>query len=405
MTPARTARPATTYRRVPRTPALDGLRALAIAAVALFHFPTRSVFMGGLFGVGLFFVLSGFLVTPILAAEHSREGRIRFGRYLRRRAWRLLPALGAFVLVVVVMTALFGRTGWFGSNPFGPPHAPGRPASVSESVGGAAAALSYVYNFFLAMGVHMPLQFGHLWTLAVEGQFYVLWALLASWLLKRGPKVLIAATVALIALSAAVPFIIWDPHGRHNWIYFGTTPRIQQLLSGALLAELWSLGVLRRIPRWVLRAAALAGTGAMFYLVFGVANDTFKYLGALTAVAGAGFVIVAHLIDDRGRSVTRAVLGSRPLVWLGQRSYAVYLWHWPMAIWTNELPRVIGVPLGLGASLAAAEMSWRLVEAPASRLAHRREERRRAEREQVEQGQAERGRSGRGRAEMAEARP
>ncbi len=370
----RTARPAPTYRRVPPTPALDGLRALAIAAVALFHFPTRSVFMGGLFGVGLFFVLSGFLVTPILAAEHSREGRIRFGRYLRKRAWRLLPALGVFVLIVVMMTALFGGAGWFTSNPFGPPHAAGPPTPVSESVEGAAAALGYVYNFFLAMNVHLPLQFGHLWTLAVEGQFYVFWALLAAWLLKRGPKVLVAVTVTLIAASAVVPFIIWDQHGRHNWIYFGTVPRIQQLLAGALLAELWSLGILSRIPRWAVRAAAFAGAGAMFYLVFAVANTTFKYLGALTAVAGAGFVIVAHLVDDRGRSITRAALGSRPLVWLGQRSYAVYLWHWPMAIWTNELPRTVGVPLGLVGTLAVAELSWRLVEAPASRLARRRAE-------------------------------
>lgn len=372
--PPRTARSGPAYRRVPRTPALDGLRALAILAVALFHFPTRSVFKGGLFGVGLFFVLSGFLVTPILAAEHGREGRIDFRAYLRKRAWRLVPALAAFLAVLVVMTAAFGHTTWFASNPFGPPRAPGRPILVSESVGAAAAALGYIYNFFLAMNVHMPLPFGHLWTLAVEGQFYVGWALLMSWLLKRGPKVMIGATVALIGLSAAVPFIIWDPAGRHDWIYFGTTPRIQQLLAGALLAELWSLGVLQRIPRWVVRVAAFAGAGAMGYLVFAVANTSFKYLGALTVVAAAGFLVVAHLVDDRGRSVSRALLGSRPLVWLGQRSYAVYLWHWPFALWTNELPRTIGVPLGLVGSVAAAELSWRLVEAPASRFARRRAE-------------------------------
>lgn len=374
-TPSRgTDRPAPRYRRVPRTPALDGLRALAIAAVALFHFPTRSLFMGGLFGVGLFFVLSGFLVTPILASEHGREGRIRLGRYLTRRAWRLLPALLAFLVVMVAMTAVFGQSGWFTSNPFGAPHAPGRPIPLTQAAAGAAAALGYFYNFFLAFGIRMPLPFGHLWTLAVEGQFYVAWALLTSWLLKRGPKVLVAATVALIGASAAVPFIIWNPHDRHNWIYFGTTPRVQQLLAGALLAELWSLGLLQRVPRWVVRAAALGGTGVMFYLVFGVANDRFKYLGALTVVALAGLAIVAHLVDDRGRSLARTLLGSRPLVWLGQRSYAVYLWHWPFAIWTNELPRVAGVPLGLGCSLAAAELSWRLVEAPAARLARRRAE-------------------------------
>ena len=363
------------YRRVPRTPALDGLRALAIAAVALFHYPTHLVFKGGLFGVGLFFVLSGFLVTPILASEYGREGRIRMGRYLSRRAWRLLPALGAFLVVVVAVAVPFGRTGWFASTPFGPPHAPGPPVGLGPLVGGAAASLGYVYNLLLAHNLHMPQPFGHLWTLSVEGQFYVGWALLMAWLLRRGPKVMVGVTVTLIALSAAAPFLAWTPAGRHNWIYFATIPRIQQLLAGALLAELWSLGVLQKVPRLLVRAAGVAGAGAMAYMVLEVGNDGFKYVGALTAVAAAGFVIVANLVDDRGGSWTRSLLGTRPLVWLGQRSYAVYLWHWPLALWTNELPHRVGVPLGLGATLVAAELSWRLVEAPAARLARRRQQR------------------------------
>lgn len=360
------------YRRVPRTPALDGLRALAIAAVALFHYPTHLLFKGGLFGVGVFFVLSGFLVTPILASEHSREGRIRFGRYLSRRAWRLLPALVALLTVLVVMDALAGNTGWFASGPFGPPHAPGRPVGLGPMLAGTAAALGYVYNIFLAHSVHLPQPLGHLWTLSVEGQFYIGWALLMAWLLRRGPRVMITVTTVLIAVSAAAPFLEWTPAGRHNWIYFSTIPRIQQLLAGALLAELWSLGLLQKVPRLVVRVAALAGAGALFYMVLEVGNDEFKYVGALTAVAAAGFVIVANLVDDRGGSWTRSLLGSRPLVWLGQRSYAVYLWHWPLALWTNELPHSIGVPLGLGLTLVAAELSWRLVETPAARLARRR---------------------------------
>lgn len=362
----------TRYRRVPRTPALDGLRALAIAAVALFHYPTRPVFKGGLFGVGLFFVLSGFLVTPILATEYAREGRIRMGPYLSRRAWRLLPALLAFVVIVVAMTAAFGHTGWFGSSPFGAPDAPGGPVSFARTVGAAFAALGYVYNFLLAHSVHMPQPFGHLWTLSVEGQFYVGWALLMAWLLRRGPRTVIAVTAGLIGVSAAIPFVVWSRGGHHNWIYFSTFPRIQQLLAGALLAELWSLGLLSRVPRWAVRAGAVAGTGTMAYLVFAVGNVEFKYVGALTAVAAAGFVIVAHLVDDRGRSWGRSLLGSAPLVWLGQRSYAVYLWHWPLALWTNELPNPVGVPLGLGATLVAAELSWRLVERPVANLARRR---------------------------------
>ena len=360
------------YRRVPRTPALDGLRALAIAAVALFHYPTHLVFKGGLFGVGLFFVLSGFLVTPILATGFQSEGRVRVGPYLSRRAWRLLPALLAFLVILVAMTAAFGRTGWFASTPFGPTDAPGGPVSFTRTLGGAAAAVTYVYNLLLAHSVRMPQPFGHLWTLSVEGQFYLGWALLMAWLLRRGPRLTIAVTAGLIAVSAAVPFLAWTPAGNHDWIYFSTVPRIQQLLAGALLAQLWSLGLLARVPRAVVRGAAFAGAGAMVYMVLCVGNDQFKYVGALTAVAASGFVVIAHLVDDRGPSWSRSLLGSEPLVWLGQRSYAIYLWHWPLALWTNELPNPVGVPLGLAATLVAAELSWRLVERPAADRARRR---------------------------------
>lgn len=360
-----------TYRRVPRTPALDGLRALAIAVVALFHYPTHLVFEGGLFGVGLFFVLSGFLVTPILAAGFQQDGRVRMGSYLSRRAWRLLPALVAFLVVLVVMAAAFGQTGWFASTPFGPTDAPGGPVSFTRTLAGAGAALSYVYNILLSHSILMPQPFGHLWTLSVEGQFYVGWALLMVWLLRRGPRTMIAVTSALIAVSAAVPFVVWTPEGTHNWTYFSTVPRIQQLLAGALLAELWSLGYLHRLPRAAVRTAAFAGAGVFAYMVLEVGNDQFKYVGGLTAVAACGFVMVAHLIDDRGRSCSRSLLGWGPMVWLGQRSYAVYLWHWPMALWTNELPNPIGVPLGLGATLIAAELSWRLVEQPAAEMGRR----------------------------------
>ena len=104
----------------------------------------------------------------------------------------------------------------------------------------------------------------------------------------------------------------------------------------------------------------------MLYMIFEIGNIKFKYLGAFSAVSASGLVIVAHLVDDRSRSWFRSLLGLKPLVWLGQRSYAVYLWHWPLALWTNELPHRVGVPLGLAATLAAAEVSWRLVEQPAS---------------------------------------
>jgi peptidoglycan/LPS O-acetylase OafA/YrhL len=355
-------------KRLPHTPALDGLRGLAIAAVALFHYPTHSVVMGGLFGVGIFFVLSGFLITTILEGEHARRGQIRVAEFLRRRAWRLLPALVAFLLVMLAATAAFGDRGWFTSDPFRRV-APGSPLSVGGALKGMAAAITYTYNLFLAHSSHMPPPFGHLWTLAVEGQFYILWAVLLAWLLPRGRAVLMGATVILIGLSAVSPFVMWDNGHGQNWIYFDTIPRIQQLLAGSLLAQLWSASSVSRVPAWMLRVAAGAGGAVMAWMIFGVAtNVRFKYLGSLTVVAAAGTFIIAYLVDERVGGAGGRALSVRPLVWLGQRSYAVYLWHWPLAEWTNLLPHPVGVPLGLGGSLVAAELSWRLVERPAQRL-------------------------------------
>lgn len=361
------------WRRVPPTPALDGLRGVAIAAVALFHYPTHRVFMGGLFGVGVFFVLSGFLVTPILGEEHERTGTVRWGRFYRKRAWRLVPGLLAFVVVFLVLAEAFGRTGWFQSSPFGPPHAPGRPLGMATALESVAASLGYVYNFFLAYRVHMASALGHLWTLSVEGQFYLVWAIVMSWVLKRGADLLLALTVSLIGLSAAAPFLYGNGgHASQAWIYFSTVPRVQQLLAGSLLAQLWSRGLLGRIPTWIWKVGGTAGAALFGYLVFAVGNVPLKYWGALTLAAVAGVLMVGSLMQSTGKGLGGQLLASRPLVWLGKRSYGAYLWHWPLALWTNELPHHLGVPLGLGLSLILAELSWRLVEDPAQRWGRRR---------------------------------
>lgn len=361
------------YRRVPKIAALDGIRGLAIAAVVLFHFATRRWVPGGLFGVGLFFVLSGFLITPILGNQYERTGSVQLGDFLRRRAWRLLPALAALLVVFVAAAALFGHDSWFASNPFGPPHRPGLPVQWSNAVFGSVAGLGYFYNLLLAYSVPTPSPLGHLWTLSVEAQFYVLWAMAAGWLLRLGTKAITAATCALIAVSAVSPLLAWKHGAGQNWIYFDTTPRLQELFAGVLLAQLWTQGTFQRFRPQVIRVAGLAGAVAVGYLVFEVGDITFKYLGAETVVAFSSFFIIACLIDDRCGEIGRKLLGWRPLVWLGQRSYAVYLWHWPFAEWTNEMPSALGVPVGIGCSLLAAELSWRLVEYPAQKFAQRRQ--------------------------------
>lgn len=380
------ARPATESRSrgpaLPRTPALDGLRALAICAVVAYHFPVPPrvlgvpFFAGGFFGVGVFFVLSGFLITTVLLADHERHGGIRLAAFYRRRSWRLVPALVAFLAVVLLVAAGFGREGWFASTPFGPPHAPGPPTPAGSLLWPAAAALGYVYNLFLAfrgaLGVAMPQPFGHLWTLSVEGQFYLAWAALTALALRRGRAALATATCVLLAVSAALPFLVWGARpGIQDWIYFGTVPRLAQLCAGALLAQVWAGGGLRRVPGPVLRWAGALGAVVLAYLLSAVGQAPAKFVGGPQLAAACGVLVLAALVDPRSQSVGSALLASRPLAWLGRRSYGIYLWHWPLALWTNELPRHVGLPLGLAGSVLAAELSWRLVEGPAQRLGRR----------------------------------
>ncbi|HEU4674655.1 MAG TPA: acyltransferase [Motilibacteraceae bacterium] len=383
-TGGRSRRPA-----LPRTPALDGLRGLAICAVVAYHFPVPSsvlgvpCFAGGFFGVGVFFVLSGFLITTVLLADHERHGGIRLAAFYRRRCWRLVPALVAFLAVVLLVGARFGREGWFASTPFGPPHAPGPPTPVGSLLWPAAAALGYVYNLFLAfqgaVDVAMPQPFGHLWTLSVEGQFYLGWAVLTALALRRGRAALAGVTCALLAVSVALPFLLWGSReGIQNWIYFGTVPRLAQLCAGALLAQVWAAGGLRRVPAPVLRWAGAVGAAVLAYLLLEVGQAPAKFVGGPQLAAACGVLVVAALVDPRTQSLGSALLASRPLAWLGRRSYGIYLWHWPLALWTNELPRHLGLPLGLLGSLVAAELSWRLVEGPAQRLGRRLEPRARS---------------------------
>ncbi|MGN6242574.1 MAG: acyltransferase family protein [Motilibacteraceae bacterium] len=387
------ARPATESRSrrpaLSRTPALDGLRALAICAVAAYHFPVPGevlgvpFFAGGFFGVGVFFVLSGFLITTVLLADHERHGGIRLAAFYRRRFWRLVPALAAFLAVVLLLAAWFGREGWFASTPFGPPRAPGPPTPVGSMLWPAAAALGYVYNLLLAfpraVDAPMPQPFGHLWTLSVEGQFYLGWAVLTALVLRRGRAALAVATCVLLAVSAMLPLLVWGSRpGIQNWIYFGTVPRLAQLCAGALLAQVWAAGGLRRVPAPLLRWAGALGAVVLTYLLSAVGEAPAKFVGGPQLAAVCGVLVVAALVDPRSQSLGSALLASRPLAWLGQRSYGIYLWHWPLALWTNELPRHVGLPLGLAGSVLAAELSWRLVEAPAQRLGRRLEPRARA---------------------------
>jgi peptidoglycan/LPS O-acetylase OafA/YrhL len=204
-------------------------------------------------------------------------------------------------------------------------------------------------------------------------QFYVAIALaVAAAVRLRRTRLVLPVTLVALAASAVAPFLLWHGGRGANEIYFGTATNLQQLLGGVALAVVWRRGGLDRLPPVVRRLLALAGGVTLAWMLFAVGNVTFKYLGALTVVTAAtAAVMVGLLVPGATDRRWPRGLAHPVLTWLGRRSYGIYLWHWPLAEWTNRIPHVYGVPLGIALSLGLAEASWRLVEQPAGRLARR----------------------------------
>jgi peptidoglycan/LPS O-acetylase OafA/YrhL len=341
-------------------PALDGLRALAVLAVIAYHVQLGWA-SGGLLGVGVFFTLSGYLITDLLVGQWQAHGGLRLGDFWLRRARRLLPAL--FLMLAVV-------TAWVELS---------NPAELATLRGDVGAALLYVSNwwvifhhvsYFAAIGPPSPL--GHLWSLAVEEQFYLLWPLLLwaglRWL---GRRRLIGIVLFLAAASAVAMGLLYQPGADPTRVYDGTDTRAFQLLLGAALALAWP----RLRPRLAggptalrrLDAGGAAGLAVIAALVFATGQSTsFLYQGGMVLLSLATVAVLAAA-SVQGTRVART-LGWGPLRWLGVRSYGIYLWHYPVIALTTpatrpgfDLPRA---SLQVTATILVAALSWRFVEEP-----------------------------------------
>ena len=363
-------------------PGLDGLRALAVLAVIAYHLKLGWA-QGGLLGVGVFFTLSGYLITDLLLGQRDAAGHLRLGDFWLRRARRLLPALFLMLAVVVVWVTLLNRS---------------QLPALWEDVVAAAVYMSNWWNifshvsYFSHFGPPPPLE--HLWSLAVEEQFYLLW----PWLLwlglryVRGRYRLAGLTLAAAALSATVMALLYQPGADPTRVYEGTDTRAFGLLVGAALAMVWPSRRLRadltlwrrqlrrryHLRRWqlvdgveLLDGAGVIGLLIVAFLICGTDQySAFLYHGGIVLLSVATALVVAAVAHPDSR-LGRA-LGFKPLRWLGVRSYGIYLWHYPIIVLTTPtVQRSANLPLGdvlqVGATIAVAALSWRFVEEPIRR--------------------------------------
>ncbi len=342
-------------------PGLDGLRALAVFAVIAYHL-NLSWAPGGLLGVSLFFVLSGYLITNILLTQWNQSGAIDLKGFWLRRARRLLPALFVMLAGVIFWVTFF---------------APERLAALKQE---ALSAICYTSNWYLILhqvsyferfGPPSPL--GHLWSLAVEEQFYLFWPLLLGLGLRffRQRKWVIRGTVVIALISAAAMALIYIPGHDPSRVYYGTDTRAFALLVGAVLAMAWpsrKISDLSGQKRLALDAAGSMGLLVVLLMIWKTNQyQTFLYQGGLLLFSVAAACLVAAL--SHPASCMGRLFGWRPLRWLGECSYGIYLWHYPVIVLTSPAVNTEGTDFSrtfwqIAASIVLAALSRYLIEEP-----------------------------------------
>jgi len=350
-------------------PGIDGLRAIAVLAVLLYHADIPWM-PGGFLGVDVFFVISGYLITSLLLLEWHREGHIGLTAFWARRLRRLLPALITVLIVTSTFATLFARD------------------AVYRLAADVTAALTYSTNWFLIFrgesyfeAFARPPLLRHLWSLAVEEQFYLIWPLVFTAVValvgsRRGftrtTRIFLTMLVAAIVGSTVLMAAMFTPFDDPSRIYFGTDTRAHVILVGVLLAFVWQpwrfrgrLGSTGRTALTAIGLAALAGLGAI--LTLSSEYGAFLYRGGFLVTALVTAVIIAVTVHPQ--IAIGSALGFSALRWVGKRSYGIYLWHWPVYMVTRP---GVDVPLDWSSDLslrlvltfALAEASYRFIEQP-----------------------------------------
>ena len=365
-------------------PALDGLRALAVGAVVLYHLGIGWA-QGGMIGVTVFFVLSGYLITRILLREFIRTRRIDLKNFWVRRTRRLLPLVVTVIVATAALCTVFNHV------------------MLTKMRGDILPSLLFFNNwwqilhnvsYFNAVGDPLPLT--HFWSLAIEEQFYLVWPLLLIVVLRADIKRKVArrGVFALAAVSALAMALLYNPAADPSRVYYGTDTRVFSLLLGAWLAfvsdrELSAPAVfykleglparvpavgavvralpapLRRAPLDLLGILGMLGLALMVVLTNGY--SAFPYYGGTLLCSLLAVAVIAAC--SRPESYLGRALACTPLVWLGQRSYGIYLWHYPLLLLMNPAADVTDKPwwilaIQVAIVVAASAISYRFIETP-----------------------------------------
>lgn len=346
--------------------ALDGVRALAIIAVICYHLDLSAV-PGGFLGVDVFFVLSGYLITWILISEVTTHGSVRYRKFYESRARRLIPAFAGVVLAVCIVASLF---------------APDTiPKFIDDLPWASTGTVNWWYVFnktsYFEETARPPLL-QHMWSLAVETQFYLLWPLVVAFFARRswltGMRWFATGAASVFAaLSISLGLHIEQASAlQASNFYFGTGSRCVGLLLGAAIAAGWtpnklSVAIAPR-ARLFIDLIALASLASLAYLFMTVSEVTLHWFAWASPLAGlATAVAIGALVHPASR--VAGLLTSKPLQWVGTRSYGLYLWHWPVfqllrpgldTTWpalTTNIAR-------LAITVAVSEISYRFLEIP-----------------------------------------
>lgn len=330
--------------------ALDGLRAIAVLAVVVYHGSVGWA-VNGYVGVDIFFALSGFLITWLLLAEIARTGGIRVGAFCMRRLLRLYPALLA-TLAVVVALAIIGS---------------GNPAIY----GAAAASAFYAANWWVGLGNQAPLL-EHMWTLAIEEHFYFVWPFLTLLLTRRRALLRIAGIAMAVALAVGMA-VSWPAQVEPVRIMY---LRGAPIVWGSLLA--WALTRIAPAGRFRPLITILAASASLALLALVTVPIHFPEWWLTGPVGAAGLLstIAVGSLVQAPHSFAGRLLSWAPLTWIGRRAYGIYLYHFPIiSLLMHQvdfgIPQLVRSIIGIGLSVLVAGISYRYLELPFLRIKHR----------------------------------